>query len=233
MSADTAGMSAPRHALTIETNPEVTRASLVFPCTSLRIRVTLCVMAIDYTGLYTSAKAELLELEGRKAELLRGVDELDRQSVALRRTMNAIAPLIGEEIVPEPKLVEESVGMTERVRHILARSRLPLLASEIRDRLEENGLSMSSYSNPMATVHTVLRRLTEAGQAKASVEGTGTKRFAIVGSVMPLTQDLGVEKIAGRSFAIGKMKGFVGVGRLTQNKKSLPVQEIPVDKNKA
>lgn len=190
-------------------------------------------MAIDYTALYTSAKSELLELEERKAELLRSVEELERQSVALCRTMNAIAPLIGEEIVPEPNLVEESIGMTERVRQILARSRLPLLASEIRDRLEETGVAMRSYSNPMATVHSVLRRLTEAGQAKASVESSGTKRFAIVGSVMPLTQDLGVEKIAGRSFAFGKMKGFVGVGRLTQSEKSVPVQEIPVDKNKA
>ena len=129
---------------------------------------------IDYRTLYDHATRELARLEAEAA--------------ALRQTIAAIAPLIGE--------ASPSSGLTDAVRSILAKAREPLTASEIRGRLIEMGFDMKSYSNPLATIHTILRRLTESDEVRVQ-----TPRK--------------VEPIAGKRFVIGKdLKGFIGIARI-------------------
>ena len=90
--------------------------------------------------------------------------------------------------------------MTDSIRSILAQAGKPLTAAEIRDRLEAIGFDMASYSNPLATIHTILRRLTEAAEADVQ-EDRGRKTR--------------IEPIAGKRFVIGKdLKGFIGIARL-------------------
>ncbi len=168
-------------------------------------------MSIDYTTWYQNAQAELQRVRGEKAELELAVAAHDQQIAALIQTMNAIAPLIGEEAVDLPAREEAPpAGMTDCIRNILAKAGEPLSASEVRDRLQEIGFDMQSYSNPLATVHTILRRLTESQELETYYEADapGAKRFAVVG------KGIAVEKVAGKDFAIGKFKGFIGVGKL-------------------
>ena len=73
----------------------------------------------------------------------------------------------------------------------------------------EIGFDMEAYSNPLATVHTVLRRLAESGEVETTHEMSDSKKFTI-----PVSKHLAVEKIFGKSFQIGSKKGFIGVGRL-------------------
>jgi hypothetical protein len=181
-------------------------------------------MSIDYRSWYQNAKAELLKLQEEKAELGRALADHDRQIAALIQTMNAIAPLLGEEPLesdtPPP-------GMTDSIRGILAEAKEPLSAAEIRDRLAAMGFDLNSYSNPLATIHTVLKRLVESGEAEMK-EADGAKRFAPAGKrgyVMGLTigrasREQPLDLVAGKSFAIGKeWKGVIGVGRLTRRKR--------------
>ncbi|MGA3237866.1 MAG: hypothetical protein ABSG03_16350 [Bryobacteraceae bacterium] len=130
--------------------------------------------------------------------------------------MHAIAPLVGEEPVTLPTSAEAELapgGMTESIRNILTEAGEPLTASEIRDGLERKGFDMRSYSNPLANIHTILRRLTESKAVETTHEinaaSPGGKRFTIA-----VGKRFEVEKVAGKSFEIGKLKGFVGVGRL-------------------
>ena len=128
---------------------------------------------IDYRSLYDNAVSELARLEAEVA--------------ALKQTIAAIAPLVGET-APS--------GLTDAVRKILAEADEPLAASEIRDRLSTMGFDMKSYSNPLATIHTILRRLAEADEATVQKHSK-------------------IEPIAGKRFVIGKnLKGFVGIARL-------------------
>jgi hypothetical protein len=128
---------------------------------------------IDYRALYDNAVNELARLEAEVA--------------ALKQTIAAIAPLVGEA-VPS--------GLTDAIRTILAKADGPLSASEIRDRLSGMGFDMKSYSNPLATIHTILRRLTDSDEAHVQKETH-------------------IEPIAGKRFVVGKsMKGFIGVARL-------------------
>ncbi len=114
--------------------------------------------------------------------------------------------------------------MTDSVREILRKSPEPMTASEVRDALERLGFDMKSYSNPLATIHTVLRRLTESDEVETTHEMAPGKRYSIPAfkgvSLLPVGSGLSVEKIAGKDFEIGKLKGFIGVGRLRRSGKS-------------
>ncbi len=128
---------------------------------------------IDYRNLYDNAVSELARLE--------------TEAAALRQTITALAPLVGEA---SPK------GLTDAIRKILASSEEPLTASQIRDRLTAMGFDMKAYSNPLATIHTVLRRLSQSEEADVQKHSR-------------------VEPILGKRFVIGKkFKGMIGIGRI-------------------
>ena len=188
-------------------------------------------MALDYKSWYADARTEFDNLQTQRAQLKNNLDECDKQIAALVQTINAIAPLVGEEPVAAPATEEPDAppaGITDSIRTILAEAREPLSASEIRERLETMGFDMKSYSNPLATVHTVLRRLTESGEADAKeqdgvkkFEGTLKKGYAfgIAIGKDPKAGGGGVELVAGKSFVIGKgLKGVIGVGSLTRRR---------------
>jgi hypothetical protein len=176
-------------------------------------------MTVDYHSWYATARTDLERMIRERLEFEREIENRDRQIAALKQTIKALAPLAGEE-VPEIALDPELAagGMTDCVRAILSKATEPLTASEIRESLESLGFDMKSYSNPLATIHTVLRRLTESGEVESTHEMPAVKKFTI-----PVSKHLAVEKIAGKAFAIGKFKGFVGVGRL--RRRSLTTEE--------
>ena len=177
-------------------------------------------MAVDYQDWYRNAKAERARILNEKQELLREIENRDQQIAALSQTMKAIAPLVGEQ---PPEVDDADVppgGMTDCIRAILQRAMEPLTASELRESLESLGFDMSSYSNPLATIHTVLRRLTESGEVETTHEMTSAKKFTI-----PVSKHLAVEKIAGKAFKIGKYNGFVGVGRLRRRSRTTEAEE--------
>jgi hypothetical protein len=170
-------------------------------------------MSIDYKAWYNNAKAELQRVQQEKADMQGAIADRDKQIDALIQTLNALGKLVGEEFVaPRDGEPEPPAGMTDSIRAILTQAGAPLTASEIRGSLEAMGFDIKSYSNPMANIHTILRRLTESGEVETTHElnaPSGGKRFT-----MQLTKNLAVEKLAGKSFEIGKVKGFIGVGRL-------------------
>jgi hypothetical protein len=179
-------------------------------------------MSVDFPAWYQNAKADLEKLQADRAELERQLEGLESQIAVLERTVNFLAPLVGEQ--PQPAIPPEGVGMTDSVREILRKSPEPMTASEIRDSLERLGFDMKSYSNPLATIHTVLRRLTEADEVETTHEMMSSgKRYVMPAfkgvSLLRAGSGMTVEKIAGKDFEIGKLKGFIGVGRLRRSPK--------------
>jgi hypothetical protein len=57
-------------------------------------------------------------------------------------------------------------GLTEACRMVLKAAGHPLTAVEIRDQLDAMGMDMSRYTNDLAVIHTILKRLTQSGEAK-------------------------------------------------------------------
>ena len=53
-------------------------------------------------------------------------------------------------------------GLTDACRVVLKNAGKPMTPTEVRDRLESIGFDLSKYSNSLAAVHTVLKRLNQA-----------------------------------------------------------------------
>jgi len=173
-------------------------------------------MPVDYHEWFRNAKTEMARLIKENLEAQREIDSRNQEIAALQQTMKAIAPLAGEE-APEPAIDPEHPpgGMTDSIRAILKNACEPLSAAEIRECLEAMGFDMNSYSNPLATIHTVLRRLTEASEVETTHEMLSAKKFTI-----PVSKHLAVEKVWGKSFQIGGKPGFIGVGRLRRRSRT-------------
>jgi hypothetical protein len=55
-------------------------------------------------------------------------------------------------------------GLTDACRVVLKGAGHPMTPMEVRDRLEAIGFDLSKYSSSLAAIHTVLKRLQEAGE---------------------------------------------------------------------
>src|SRR5207244_9556456 len=141
-------------------------------------------MSIDFKQWYAEATAELRTLQERREDLARQTAEIEGKIGGLIQTINAVAGLAGEEPVPLPPGSGEVIGITNRIRNILRESGQPLSTTEIRDLLETAGCDLKAYSNPMATIHTVLRRLEEGEEIQEKhLKIDGKKYRAFVGAV--------------------------------------------------
>jgi hypothetical protein len=59
-------------------------------------------------------------------------------------------------------------GLTDACRLVLQNAPAPLTAVGIRDRLQQIGFDLDRYANPLAAIHTTLKRMTESGEAEPS-----------------------------------------------------------------
>jgi hypothetical protein len=55
------------------------------------------------------------------------------------------------------------MGLTDACRLVLRNATQPLTALEVRDRLSSIGVGLEKHSNALASIHTVLKRLHDAG----------------------------------------------------------------------
>jgi hypothetical protein len=109
------------------------------------------VTTADYRAALEAAAKEYEEL----GEQRRRIDERLTQ---LAQTIGTLSRLIG--LTPTVPL-----SITDAVR-LAVRAGVPMTPPEVRDRLLSIGFDLSSYSNGLAVIHTVLKRLNEAGEVR-------------------------------------------------------------------
>jgi hypothetical protein len=82
---------------------------------------------------------------------------LESRLSQLKHSIAALTKLCGyEPTVP--------LGLTDACRLVLRNATQPLTALEVRHRLASIGVDLEKHSNPLASIHTVLKRLHEAGE---------------------------------------------------------------------
>ena len=96
--------------------------------------------------------------------------ELDQRIAQLQQTIGTLTKLCG--YTPTAPF-----GLTDACRVTLRCAAGPMTAVEVRDRLQATGVDLGRYANPLAAIHTVLRRLAESGEAAIS-EADETTRTA-------------------------------------------------------
>jgi hypothetical protein len=84
--------------------------------------------------------------------------ETDKRLGELAQSIGTLMRLLG--LTPTVPL-----GLTDACRLVL-RAGVPLTATDVRDRLLHIGFDLSIYSSDLAVIHTVLKRLNEAGEIR-------------------------------------------------------------------
>src|SRR5262249_37903404 len=63
---------------------------------------------------------------------------------------------------------------------LVLRGGVPMTAVDVRDRLLHVGVDLSTYSNDLAVIHTVLKRLNEAGEIRPLPRPAGKSAYLYV-----------------------------------------------------
>ncbi|MGC2183200.1 MAG: hypothetical protein WA637_07975 [Terriglobales bacterium] len=98
---------------------------------------------------------------------------------------------------------DQTKGITELSRVILKEKFFPMTTSELKASMEARKLNLSAYSNPMAVIHTVLKRLVQGGEVRVVSQAKGKKAYQWVSTADKLLSELrqtstpGVQKRGG------------------------------------
>ena len=111
----------------------------------------LLVMTTDEYRLALDAAIGEYELLGQKRR------EIDQRLAQLAQTIGTLNRLCGF-------VSTVFWGLTDACRVVLKGAGHPMTPMEVRDRLEAIGFDLSKYSSSLAAIHTVLKRLHEAGE---------------------------------------------------------------------
>jgi hypothetical protein len=96
----------------------------------------------------------------------REYEELGRQRAVIDARLTQLTQSIGTLMKLCGFTPTMPWGLTDACRVVLRNANVPLSPTEVRDRLEAIGFDLSRYSNELAAIHTILRRLNESGEIR-------------------------------------------------------------------
>ncbi len=103
-----------------------------------------------------------------------------------------------DEVTPYLERLDDIVrpeGFTDAVRRLLRSSDEALTPVELRAKLPDAGFSLTDYSNPLASIHTILKRLVKTGEARMVLKGDKTAYLRTAGLPAPIGPDHPLHKL--------------------------------------
>ena len=116
----------------------------------------------EYRAALDAAIQEYEELGARRREI-------DARLSALAQTIGTLSRLMG--FTPTVPL-----GLTDACRLVL-RAGIPMTPTEVRDGLAGIGVDLSIYASELSAIHTVLKRLNEAGEIRLVPRPSGKHAY--------------------------------------------------------
>ena len=131
----------------------------------------------DYRRALESATREYEQLGAKRREI-------DQRLAELAQSIGTLSKLLG--LTPTVPM-----GLTDAIRLVVRGAGVPMTPVEVRDRLHAIGFDVSKYSNDLAAVHTILKRLNESGEIRF-VGRSGKHQYIWNTGVTPvvLTKDI-------------------------------------------
>lgn len=113
--------------------------------------------------LLRGMKRDLARLLDRRDDLEAQLDEVKKQIHNVDKIITHLMPIAGEAITADIP----TLGLTDAIRKIMEQSKDRMSATDVHDELKHHRFDFSQYSQPAASIHTVLRRLAKKGEIAA------------------------------------------------------------------
>jgi len=97
--------------------------------------------------------------------------DIDKRLAQLAHTIGTLSKLLG--LTPTVPM-----GLTDAIRLVVRGAGVPMTPVDVRDRLHAIGFDVSKYSNDLAAVHTILKRLNESGELRFIARSPGKHLYA-------------------------------------------------------
>ena len=110
--------------------------------------------------------------------------DIDKRLAEVMQTIGTLSRLCG--LVPTVP-----IGLTDACRLIVRGAGLPVTPTDVRQRLQSIGFDLSKYSNDLAAIHTILKRLNESGELRFVARGNEPGRHAYIWNHGPNAVALG------------------------------------------
>jgi len=96
--------------------------------------------------------------------------DIDKRLAQLAHTIGTLSKLLG--LTPTVPM-----GLTDAIRLVVRGAGVPMTPVDVRDRLHAIGFDVSKYSNDLAAVHTILKRLNESGELRFIPRSPGKHQY--------------------------------------------------------
>jgi hypothetical protein len=139
-------------------------------------------------------KQTMDEMFGRLTNAIWTRTEAEKQIGEYFVALRALARVMedkdaGDEYLARLDGLDGKPGFLDSIRRTLRVSKKALTATEIRDVIQiEKRMDLSAYSNPMASIHTTIRRMKESGEVEEFINDKSEKSYRIVagrGAITP------------------------------------------------
>jgi hypothetical protein len=134
----------------------------------------------SYKRTYKLAIDELTKLMEQYEDLEGQMETLRRRINTVRRGVYGVAALCGvnpEKEYPDlfPRTLSSDTGFTDAIRQVLkSKGKFAYFTPVgVRDELKTMGFDLSKYKNPLASIHTTLKRLETRGQVAGETSDSG------------------------------------------------------------
>jgi hypothetical protein len=138
-------------------------------------------MRRSYKETIDALQEELIELEESRSELKAKLAKADTRVAQLIESIRTLSRL-----EPPLRQIERLIGgdppsrsgLSDAVRLVFRADPGLLFPTEVRDRLKASGYDIDQHSNVLASIHTCLKRMVEAGELETKeVEGKTAYRL--------------------------------------------------------
>jgi len=155
------------------------------------ICVIICAMARrNYHRMLYDGKQNLAELLVQRQKL---DQEIARAHTVVTTLQNLCADQDQKDFSRGAERVIKAdlkVGITEAVRVILQENFFPMTAVDLKKQIEARKLNIQRYANPLAVIHTVLKRLLQSGDVRVVAPINGLKAYQWITSTDKALSDL-------------------------------------------
>lgn len=110
--------------------------------------------------------------------------DIDKRLAEIMQTIGSLSRLCG--LVPTVP-----IGLTDACRLVVRGAGVPVTPADVRQRIQSIGFDLSKYSNDLAAIHTILKRLNESGELRFIPRGNEPSKHAYIWNHGPHVVALG------------------------------------------